>query len=196
MTIKNADKAMILLMPFIIMDVAYEYYRRDIKPLELRQLTKKYRKEWKEAYDRFNHYFFDALDADMQDAFCDKMDSFKRFMYLDIVKLQSKMIRCLPDGISAQEKQVVAAALLSNRIARIAQDMWGACYQVNGTMPSQHSGLNGILTYTKAFAKEYVKGKQAYKEYCPAETEKELYKGISDFTAACFKFVDYDIKTA
>lgn len=195
--IAKAEKAMILLLPFVMMDVAYECFRKDIKPLELQHKAKQYRKNWGEAYTRFNRHFFDTLDPDMQDAFCDKMDSFKRYMYLDIVQLQAKMIRCLPEKLDKHYKQVVASAMLSNRIARIAQDIWGACYKVNGDFPSQNSGLNGCLTWSRAFAKEYTKDvAEVFNAIVPDANEQELWKGLDSFRQKCFDYVQYDMMEA
>lgn len=196
-TIAKAEKAMILLLPFVMMDVAYECYRKDIMPLELHNKSKQYRKNWSESYTKFNRHFLDTLDPDMTDAFCDKMDSFRRYMYLDILQLQAKMFRCLPDGLNKDIKQVVASAMLCNRISRIAADIWSACYKVNGDIPSQNNGLNGCLTWSRAFAKEYTKSvAETFNAGISVGVEQELYKGIDSFRQKCFDFVQYDMNVA
>lgn len=208
-TIEKGDKAIVLLMPWVMMNVAYEYYCRDILPLKLTQKTKLYRKQWKEAYDKFNSWLFDCFDNDMQDAFCDKMDEFKKFMYQDIVQLQSKMIRCLPQNASAENKQIVSAALLSNRIARVSYDMFSACYSgvvkrtltinnkkdcVKSIHPATNSGLAGVLSYTTAFAREFVKNDNNYSTEVSVEAQEDMYKSLDSFRVRCFKFIDFDIR--
>lgn len=203
-TIKEGTKATAVLLPHIMMNVAYEYYQRDIKPLDLKRELKQYRNRWADAYTRFNRYLFDAFDADMADAFCDKMDEFRRFMYSDIISLQSKMMRCLPDSMDADKRRVMAAAMLSNRIAKLAEKMWYMCYAKEVAVPvtrreqrimrvhTTNNGLSGVLTNTKAFGELYARGIEDFKEYVEDGVADALFEGIDNFERKCLRFVDFD----
>ena len=183
-----------LLMPFIIMGVAYDYYRRDIMKLELSHVAQYERNRFKAAYKRFNDTLFNCYDPDMQDAFCDKMESFQKWMYLDLVVLQSKMMRCLPAQLPAQEKQVVSAAMLINRFASIAQAIWGELYKINGRYNSQNINLNVILGSTRQFAKAYVKNNSLMLQYTTKEAAENLYKALEDIEDKMGRFIDFDMK--
>ena len=195
-SITNGDVAAFLLLPYIIMDVAYEYYRRDIKPLDLKQYTKKCRTNWIEGYTRFNRSMFDALDADMADEFCDKMDKFKRYIYTDLIALQSKMLRVLPLEADAKTRQIVSAALLCNRLARISQDIWGTCFKTRNNTPTHNVGLDGVLNWTRQFAASFTRSNADYMTSCETEDLDALFAGLRDFQTKCLRFVEYDMKTS
>ncbi len=218
-TIKEGTKATAVLLPHIMMNVAYEYYQRDIKPLDLKRELKQYRNRWAESYTKFNRYLFDAFDADMADAFCDKMDDFRRFMYQDIISLQSKMMRCLPVTMDADKRRVMAAAMLSNRIAKLAEKMWFACYvkevDINNCLgrrwfdvdkkgrmhrlePSivryhcTNNGLSGVLTNTKAFGATYAKDIKEFSNVVEDNVANDLFDGLDAFENKCLRFIDFD----
>lgn len=183
-----------LLVPFIIMGVAYDYYRRDIMKLDVRHKAQYERSRFKLAYKRFNDMLFKSYDEDMADAFCDKMDNFQRWLYLDLVSLQAKMIRCLPADMEAKDKQVISAAMLINRFAQISQAIWGELYKINGKYKSQNMYLNAILASTRGFAKAYVKGNALMLEYTTEEAASNLFKALEDIEEKMGRFITFDMQ--
>ncbi len=187
----NNDESCVIIMPYIIMDVAYEYYRRDIKDLELDRECKLFRKRFIESYNKFNQDLFNNIPEDMHDAVCDKMDAFRSSLYTDIISLQAKMMRCFPVG-TPQERQVISALLLMNRLARFAQDFWGSFYTWRGSATCNNA-LNGCLSWTRKLATRYTDGKQGWSGY---EMSEEFYnnfiKALDEFREKICRFVDFD----
>lgn len=204
LTMKDeADDSIHVLMPFVMMDVAYEYYTKEIKTYKVKQWAKKCKGYWADAYKEFNDFLFDSFDADMQDAFMYKMDKFKKFMYVDIVSLQAKMLRCLPTKSSQQKRQAVAAAMLFNRIARDAQDWWCTFYTktihirtsdgyLDHNVHTQNGGLNGCITWPKEFATELMKADPTFEESISVSDEQALWNAIEDFKKKVLKFPTFD----
>lgn len=204
---EGCDESIGVLMPFVMMDIAYEYYTKNIQKFPAKQWAKKCKVYWAEAYKEFNDFLFNCYDTDMQDAFCDKMDKFKRFIYGDIVALQTKMLRCLPTKSTPEKRQVIAAAMLSNRITKLAADWWFDIYtktvwiqDIHGKMVphrenTQNNGLNGCLTWSKNFAVELMKVDPDFEEDMAEEDEAALWAAIEDLKPKVIKFTAFDLNT-
>lgn len=191
--VPNRESNCSLLLPWIMMGVAYTYYERNIKDLTLAHRAQYERNRFKAGYKAFNKALFDCYDLDMQDAFCDKIDAFQRWLYVDLAALQSKMMRCLPPNLSAEDKRVLSAAMLINRFAFISQCVWGRLYQVNGRFPSQNSNLNVILGSMRQFAMAYTQGNALMTQ--PVQDEKvadDLFAGIEAIQKKMLRFIDFD----
>lgn len=207
LTMKDeADDSIHVLMPFVMMDVAYEYYTKNILRYKAKQWAKKCKSNWADSYKEFNDFLFQSFDPDMQNAFMDKMDKFKKFMYVDIIALQAKMLRCLPTKSSQEKRQIIAAAMLFNRIAREAQDWWCTFYTktvhirtsegfLNHQIHTQNGGLNGCLTWSKEFAAEIMKGDPTFEEPISVADEAALWKAVDDFKEKVMKFPTFDQKS-
>lgn len=182
------------LMPFIMMGVAYTYYENNIRDLKLKHQAKYERNRFKIAYKNFNDTLMKCYDTDMQDAFCDKMEAFQKWLYLDLISLQSKMMRCLPADMKADDRQITSAAMLINRFACIAQKLWGQLYLINGYIGTQNSNLNVILGSSREFAKAYVKDNELMTQYVEDDVADDLYKAISNLENRMYRFIDFDLK--
>lgn len=115
-------------LPWLMMDLQNSLFTEFIAPLPLKNQLKKARKDWAEAYNRFNAKFFNGFTTDEQVEICDYMDDLEKYMKTDLVRLRCAVMEQIPtDDFNA--KQVVSASFACLVLTIIAETVHTKVYQ-------------------------------------------------------------------
>ena len=120
---KLHDNSLAPLLPFIIMDCAYSEFNREIKPLKLHHKQQHLRGEWYTYYHKFNSRLFSALDEEQTNFAIDLMDEYERKVDYDMMLMRVALMNLL-GGMEFKDQKIMAALLICNTIAQVAQDVW------------------------------------------------------------------------
>lgn len=118
------------IMPFLIMDCAYQEFCREIKPIETRHSAKKVRNRWLADYRAFNLRLFSCLDAAQRDFVIDLMDKYAEFIGNDAM-LMKVAVMDLVSGCKFEEQKVIGSLMLINIYSQVAQIVWGTVFRTN-----------------------------------------------------------------
>lgn len=123
----NHDVAPI--MPFIIMDSAYQLYLKYVLPYPSQREMKKSKNEWGKSYKSFNSEFFSTLDNDQRDLMMDILDEFEEETKdkRDIVFFQ--LLRLLPTNIDVDKRKILASCMTMEVITQSAIIVWEQIYE-------------------------------------------------------------------
>lgn len=132
------------LLPFLLGDVIYTLYNRDIAPLELRQMEKKLRSDWAENYNRFNRPFFAAVGGEGGEQVTDLMDDFEAYIANSVTVLRSELSLLLQD-VPFERRAPIVSALLCHVLAQAAQLAWGNVYRVGKVLGVDRSGARRVV---------------------------------------------------
>lgn len=117
------------LLPFLMMDCVYQMYCEWIVKLDCRFETKRYRNDWRKAYQELNKNFFKAFDIDQADAVIDMMDDFEKYIHNDLVITKVAIIDCLEEDRSLEEQQVASSCLLGEVLCWSAMVVWKRVFE-------------------------------------------------------------------
>lgn len=132
------------LLPFLLGDVIYTIYCRDIAPLDLRHEEKRLRSDWSENYNRFNRPFFAAIGSDNYDQVTDLMDDFEAAIDTDVEGLRKEFQSLLAD-IPYDHSKPIVSALICHVIAQAAQLAWGNVYRIAKILGEDNSGRKRVV---------------------------------------------------
>ena len=118
------DNSIAPILPFIIMDCAYSEFNREIKPLKLHHKQQRLRGEWYANYHKFNSRLFSALNQEQTDFVIDLMDEYEGKINYDVMLMKVALMNLLK-GLEFADQKIMAALLVCNIIAQVAQDAWG-----------------------------------------------------------------------
>ena len=116
------------LMPFFIMDVVYQIYDRDIKNIECKHQMKKYRNQWVDNYNKFNHDFFRAFNDEQRDYIIELMDEFGDYIHNTVVMMKSAVVNSFTQETEFEDKKNLASILTCNVLCQTAQHLYGDMY--------------------------------------------------------------------
>lgn len=171
------------MMPYIMMDVVYQTFNEEIKPLKVRNELKKYRNKWSKSYDVFNHEFFSVFDQNEVSDVIDMMDEFEEFIANDVMILRSVVMNLFSD-LEFEQKKVVAACTLCNIITQSAQILWGVVYRNKRGKSTSNPQLSAIEQATHEFMNAYYISDKVI----DINSSAELSKAVN---ALCVKMMQY-----
>lgn len=145
------------ILPHIMMDAQYQIYCKEIKPLDCKHRLKKFRNEWIQHYNLFNRQFFSAFTDEQKDEVIDKMDSFERYIYNDIVIAKVSIMNCCT-GCDFQTQKVLAACALCNILAQAALVIWQKVYKNSKGQDTKNLEIEAIGRCASLFMHEYYRG--------------------------------------
>lgn len=178
-----------LMMPHVILDIAYLYYQEYVKKLPLRLDCKKYRRQWAESYKKYNDMLRAELTIDEQDEFSDILDAFTKFIYADAIAFHAKCLRS-ELGVGREHNQTMAAMLLINRICQIAEAWFRRiCSAADGT-GLRCSALCGLVTYSKAMGGAYLK-QNGINTYISESDFAKFEDAVYEWAQKALKFKSY-----
>lgn len=93
-------KSKIYLLPFILLDEAYDLYNKHVAPMKCKFELNKYKKEWSKAYQKLNKALFAHNDADMV---IDMMDSLEEEVHNTFVSFRSQVKDMLPSNLDSAD---------------------------------------------------------------------------------------------
>lgn len=181
------------LMPFFIMDVVYQIYNKDIKNIECKHQMKRYRTQWVDNYNKFNHEFFRAFNNEQRDYIIDLMDEFAEYIHNTIVMMKSAVVNSFTQETEFEDKRNLAALLTCNVLCQTAQHLYGDMYRTwsslnNYNVGEQHTtykyacvDMHG-MRYMKKETNQHITGVQqaTYKLACWYPAGKEVDLTASD----------------
>lgn len=116
------------ILAFIIMDCAYQEFKKEIKPLSFRHGNKRWVSEWMNTYHHFNSRLFSTLDADRRDFAIDLMDAYADALSYDVM-LMRVAVMDLVSGCEFADQKVISSLMLCDIFAKVAQISWGLVYK-------------------------------------------------------------------
>lgn len=75
------------LAPWLLMNIQLGLFDKYIKPLKVKYNLSRMRKEWNDAYNKFNQDFFKAFEGDEVGEVVELMDDLERYTNNDVVRL-------------------------------------------------------------------------------------------------------------
>ena len=147
------------LMPFFIMDVVYQIYDKDIKDIECKHQMKRYRTQWVDNYNKFNHEFFRAFNDDQRDYIIDLMDEFAAYIHNTVVMMKSAVVNSFTQETEFEDKKNLASILTCNVLCQAAQHLYGDMYRNRYMQKEMNQHIAGVQQATYKFACWYPAGK-------------------------------------
>ena len=123
------------LLPFLLGDIIYDIYVKDIQPLDLPHREDVIRQHWRRNYNMFNQPFFRSLRADDMDQVSALMDDLFEYVSLNIMQLRSELMLLLQD-VPFDRRTVIVSALLCHVLAQAAQCAFGNVFRNRKTVGS------------------------------------------------------------
>lgn len=140
------------LMPFFIMDVVYQIFCKDIKEMECKHQMKRYKNQWADNYNKFNHEFFRAFNEEQKDYIIDLMDEFGEYIHNTVVMLKSAVVNSFTQETSFEDKRNLAAFLTCNVLCQAAQHLYGDMYRNRYMQKEMNSHIAGVQQATYKIA--------------------------------------------
>lgn len=161
---KMGENILAPLLPFILMDIAYDQMNRSVKSLDLKRDMKKARANWYTCYKRFNDKLFKVLSEDERDEFIDKMDDFEQSIEHDLMITKISAMECLPDRVKLADEEILSSVLLANIMSQMSESLYGEIFK---TSLYRYSGdrigcskvdndLHGTRVWAREFSRMYL----------------------------------------
>ncbi len=111
------------LLPFLIMDIQYQIFCKEIRPVECRHQMNRYKHIWAENYNRFNQRFFRAFTPEQVEAVGDMMEGYEEYVANDVMIARVALMNELSDE-DFSTQQLLSAVLLCNTLVQCASIVW------------------------------------------------------------------------
>lgn len=150
-----------VVLPYIIMDVEYQMYCKVIRPLECKYLLSASKKEWAQAYNKFNQPFFKAYRnyKNEEDVIISLMDSMGSYIERDILVAKISVMNVLMDnGYHPDVQDVIATCYVCDALAKAALVQIERTFGITPKCDSLRRNLKAISHHSILFGKEYVGG--------------------------------------
>lgn len=121
--VKGADNDAIPLLPFIIMDSAFQLFDKYVKKVECRHEMKKWKKEWIAHYNRLNNDFFRCYDEEETDFIINMMDTFEEYVANDMLIVFVQFTNLFKNE-SLDRQKILSACMLINILCQCAENFW------------------------------------------------------------------------
>ena len=145
-----------LMVPFLLMDVSYQEYCKEVKDYDCKHKYQAAKSRWRESYRKFNADFFMPFNQDQVDFIVDQMDEFEDYIHNKVVMLKSTVMSVFSPEASFEEKKILSSVLTSNVLAQIAQSLWGDMYRRNKWLQKQtNHHIEGVIKNSYDFAKNF-----------------------------------------
>lgn len=117
------------LMPFFIMDIVYQIFCKDVKPMDCKHQMQQHRTRWADNYQKFNNEFFRAFNDEQRDYIIDLMDEFDAFIHNSVVMMKSTVVNSFTADAEFEDKKNLASLLTCNVLCQAAQHLYGDMYR-------------------------------------------------------------------
>ena len=144
---------------YILMDIAYQSYRKHIAPLPVRGRVKQLRGYWSDAYNRYNRQLFLPFKESEYGEITDKMDEVEECTSEEVKALETAIISYL-EGKIDHDEEIIASILLTNILAQTAQELTRIACQALTGQPAKSRELDTIRVYCIKFGTEYLPPQQ------------------------------------
>lgn len=141
--------------PYILMDLAYQSYRKHIAPLPVRGRAKQLRTYWSSAYHKFNSQIFLPFNTAERDEVIDRMDDIEDYLSEEITELENAITAYL-ETKNVRNTEVITCAILNNILAQSAQELIRIASTSLTGQPAESRDLDGVRIFCIKFATEYL----------------------------------------
>lgn len=147
--------------PFLLMDVEYGMYQKDIEPLKCEREMKMLKRRWAESYRAFNRKFFHPFDAEQKERVIELMDEYGEWVNTELmmcrVAAMNAIVKAEGFESSFADQQVLTTCLLCNCFAQSANIVWREIYRNRLGEGRIEPGIAGVERYSKEFADAYMR---------------------------------------
>lgn len=172
----------IAVAPYILVDISYQYFSRDILPLALSHEAKLVRTRWAQSNKAFISELSSCFSPDEYEEFLDLMDNLGGIVNNDLLVLQVQGMNCVSDHFSFEHQKIISSALVSNYVALLAQNIWNLTHtSARGTKHIDNRNLNGILQWSREFSRAYMNQLDRADFIVPDDKVEALDKAVAAF---------------
>lgn len=163
----------ISIVPFMLVDISYQYYMSGVHPVGLRMGAKRARSRWHSSQQAFMREFSSCFTPEEYSGFLDAMDELAEAVSNDLTVLQVQAMNCVSQYFDFEQQKIISSALVSNYVALLAQNIWKLTHTVaDGSKHIENKNLNGILKWSRDFSEAYMNQiSSAYFDVLPQHVE-------------------------
>ena len=147
------------LMPFFLMDIVYQIFCKDIKPMDCKHQMQRYRTVWANNYQKFNSDFFRPFNEEQKDYIVDLMDEFENYIHNTVVMMKSSVVNAFVDDAEFEDKKNLASLLTCNVLCQAAQHLYGDMYRNKYMQKESNTNIAAIQQASYKIACHYPAGK-------------------------------------
>jgi len=139
------------LYPFLLMDLAYGIWQKELACVPARHGMKRARSRWREAYGLFTRGFFAAFSGEQRDRVVDVMDEYEKWMEGSVMVARVAIM----DGMKEREfedQKFLSACVLCNCLCQCAQMVWGKIFLDGRGRPTRNRYIDVVEKATLEFA--------------------------------------------
>ena len=145
------------ILPFFMLDAAYNMWLKDVSPIECRHEAKKMKKEWVTRYGLFNRQFFRAFSLDEQCEITDKMDSFDAYIGNHVMIAKVQVMGVMRD-LETEQAVRCASLLIINILCQSAQIVWRNVYKNSRFGDQDNPDIHALERLSSRFMNAYHSG--------------------------------------
>lgn len=142
------------ILPFFMLDAAYNLWRKDISPIECRHELKFLKKQWITRYGMFNRQFFRAFTVDEQDEIIDKMDSFDAYIENHVMVARVQIMNYLQD-LEFEQAVRCASLIIINIMCQSAGIVWSHVYKNGRDRDRVNPDIQALEKLSSRFMNSY-----------------------------------------
>ena len=116
------------IMPYLLADIMYQLFDKNINPLPLRHELKQMRKRWTLRYKTFNKPVFSAFKETEFTELTDLMDNVYDYLSNEIVMLRSQIMLVVEGVESFETRQIIADLIMCHIFAEYADCTYQRVY--------------------------------------------------------------------
>ena len=187
----------IAIVPYILVDISYQFYASDILPLQLRHEAKRARTKWADSQHRCMRELSSCYTPDEYGEFLDLMDELAEFVSNDLVVLRVQGMNCVAEHFQFEQQKIISSVLVSNYVALLAQEIWTATHtNARGDKAVENANINGIMQWSKEFSREYINQFDRADFTVPDEKVEQLNVAVKVFVRKVAKWVKERMMTS
>lgn len=140
-----------VLYPFLLMDLVYGIYQREIVKVDCKRELKRVRGKWNEAYGLFTRSFFAAFSVEQQCDIVDLMDEYEKWMEGSLMVARVAVMNAVRER-EFEEQKLLSACMLCNCLSQCAQIVWGTIFKDERGRPKVNREIEEVARWSKGFA--------------------------------------------
>lgn len=147
-----------LLVPFLIMDIAYQIYCKEIKPVPFKHEARQYLTRFSTEYKKFNNDLFRHLTIDESEYVTEEMDNGYEVLQNYIMLVRVELMNSL-DVYGEEARDVLTSLMLCDMMCQISGVMWQEMYRTRAyrkgeTNMSIKCMRNCLLSVAKSYERD------------------------------------------
>jgi len=164
-----------LFYPFLLMDVAYQIYASDIKPIPCKTEMKRTRNQLADAYNSYWKRFFTIYNRDEADNIVDMMDEYSTFLQNQVMQLKvaamNVIVRYVPDF---EGQRILSSCFVSSILSHCANTVHELIFKNSLGEPRKDADISAVERYTRDFSDWYIERNTTCRECIPVGSDKAV----------------------